>query len=86
LGIEARGRGLLLGLDLGTPARPLVEAALAEGFMLNVVQGNVLRFLPSFLLERQHVDSVLELLQRKLIGGTGRPVGEAAQRLVPTTA
>ena len=67
LGVEARGRGLLLGLDLGRPARPVAEQGLAEGFMLNVVQQNVLRFLPSFLLERQHVDSVIELLERLLL-------------------
>ncbi len=67
---EARGRGLLLGLDLARPARPIAEQALAEGFMLNVVQGNILRFLPPFLLERQHVDSVMELLHRLLLDNT----------------
>ncbi len=64
--VEARGRGLLLGLELTEPGRPIAEAALEEGVMLNVVQGNVLRFLPSFLLERQHVDVAAELLRRLL--------------------
>ena len=67
LGIEARGRGLLLGLDLGRPARAVAEQGLAQGYMLNVVQGNVLRFLPPFLLERGHVDAVMGLLQRLLL-------------------
>ena len=67
LGLEARGRGLLLGLELERPGRPVAEQALAQGFLLNVVQGNVLRFLPPFLLERQHVDSVMELLRGLLI-------------------
>jgi acetylornithine/succinyldiaminopimelate/putrescine aminotransferase len=65
--VEARGRGLLLGLELEQPGRGIAEQALAQGFLLNVVQGNVLRFLPPFLLERQHVDSVMELLRRLLI-------------------
>jgi acetylornithine aminotransferase/acetylornithine/N-succinyldiaminopimelate aminotransferase len=39
-----------------------VEAALDQFVMLNSVQGNILRFLPSFLLERQHVDVALDLL------------------------
>lgn len=64
--VEARGRGLLLGLEITEPGRPIAEAALAEGVMLNVVQGNVLRFLPSFLLERHHVDVAVELLKRLL--------------------
>jgi acetylornithine/succinyldiaminopimelate/putrescine aminotransferase len=64
VGVEARGRGLLLGLDLGRPARSAAEQALAHGYLLNVVQGNVLRFLPPFLLERKHVDAVMDLLHR----------------------
>ena len=67
LGVEARGRGLLLGLDLGRPARPVAEEGLAQGYLLNVVQGNVLRFLPPFLLERQHVDAVIDVLHRLLL-------------------
>ncbi len=60
--LEARGRGLLLGLELHEPARPIAEAGLERGFLLNLVQGKVLRFLPAFLLERGHVDQTMELL------------------------
>jgi len=59
---EARGRGFIQGLALKEPARPIAEAALPEGLLLNVVQGNVLRFLPPFLLGTQHVDQVIERL------------------------
>lgn len=62
IAVEARGRGLIQGLQLAMPGRPIVEAALARGVMLNCVQGNVLRFLPSFLLERSHVDTAMETL------------------------
>jgi acetylornithine/succinyldiaminopimelate/putrescine aminotransferase len=62
IAVEARGRGLLIGLQINQPARPFVEAALDQFVMLNSVQGNILRFLPSFLLERQHVDVALDLL------------------------
>lgn len=62
IAVEARGRGLLLGLELTQPGRPIAEAALEQGLMLNIVQGNVLRFLPPFLLERQHVDQAMEVL------------------------
>jgi predicted acetylornithine/succinylornithine family transaminase len=85
LGVEARGRGLLLGLDLGRPARGLAEQALAEGYMLNVVQGNVLRFLPPFLLERQHVDSVMELLRRLLLT-RGRRVAKTEAMAIATAS
>jgi acetylornithine/N-succinyldiaminopimelate aminotransferase len=68
IAVEVRGRGLLLGLEITGPGRPIAEAALAQGLLLNVVQGNVLRFLPSFLLERKHVDVAIELIQKILIG------------------
>ena len=67
--VEARGRGLLLGLQLHEAARPIAEEALERGFLLNLIQGNVLRFLPSFLLQRGHVDQVCALLRELLDGG-----------------
>jgi predicted acetylornithine/succinylornithine family transaminase len=80
LGLEARGRGLLLGLELEQPGRPIAEQALAQGFLLNVVQGNVLRFLPPFLLERGHVDSAMELL-RGLLMKQGRRAAAATEAM-----
>lgn len=62
--VEARGRGLLVGMEITEPGRPIAEAALAQGVLLNVVQGNVLRFLPSFLLERKHVDVAIDVISR----------------------
>ena len=47
---EVRGRGLIQGLQLAIPARPIVEQALAEGVLFNSTQDTVLRFLPPFLL------------------------------------
>jgi acetylornithine/N-succinyldiaminopimelate aminotransferase len=75
IAVEARGRGLLLGLELNMPGRPACEAALERGLLLNMVQGNVLRFLPSFLLERHHVDVAIDEISRILNRGdvSGQP-------------
>jgi acetylornithine/N-succinyldiaminopimelate aminotransferase len=64
---EVRGRGLIQGLQLDVPARPLVEQALAEGVLLNSTQDSVLRFLPPFLLQEKHVDKGMRVL-KKLLG------------------
>ncbi len=61
-GQAVRGRGFILGLELSHLARPVAEAALQHGVMLNVIQGNVLRFLPPFLVEREHVNHAVDLL------------------------
>lgn len=86
LGVEARGRGLLLGLELNVPARPFVEEALEQGVLLNLVQGNVLRFLPSFLLQREHVEVSLSLLHRLLHRGSDTAAERSAEALVPVSA
>jgi predicted acetylornithine/succinylornithine family transaminase len=69
---EVRGRGMIQGLQLAIPARPIVEAGLGEGVLFNSTQDTVLRFLPPFLLEEKHVDKgmrVLKKLLRKRRGG-----------------
>ena len=65
--VEARGAGLLQGIELTVPARPIVEAALAAGVMLNCVQGNVIRFLPPLIIDRANVDTAVDLLEELLI-------------------
>ena len=60
--VETRGTGLMQALELNIPARPVVEAALAQGIMLNCVQGNVIRFLPPLIIDRTHVDQAVDLL------------------------
>ena len=63
---EVRGRGLIQGLQLDIPARPLVEQALAEGVLFNSTQDSVLRFLPPFLLQEKHVDKGMRVLKKLL--------------------
>ena len=75
---------MLLGLEMNVPMRPIAEDALDAGVMLNSVQGNVMRFLPSFLLQREHVDVAMELLHRLLKTSSATP--EFAEALVPATA
>ncbi|MGO9647263.1 MAG: aspartate aminotransferase family protein [Terriglobales bacterium] len=63
---EARGRGLIQGLQLDVPARPIVEQALSEGVLFNSTQDTVVRFLPPFLLQEKHVDKGIRVLKKFL--------------------
>ncbi len=65
--VGVRGRGFIQGLQLEIPARPIVDAALAEGLLFNSTQDTVLRFLPPFLLQEKHVDKGVRVL-KKLLG------------------
>ena len=62
-----RGRGFIQGIQLEIPARPIVDAALAEGVLFNSTQDTVLRFLPPFLMEEKHIDKGIRVL-KKLLG------------------
>jgi predicted acetylornithine/succinylornithine family transaminase len=64
---EVRGRGFIQGIQLEIPARPIVDAGLAEGVLFNATQDTVVRFLPPFLLEEKHVDKGVRVL-KKLLG------------------
>ncbi len=63
IAVEQRGIGLIQGLELTIPGRPMAEEALERGLMLNFVQGSVMRFLPAFTLERAHVDAAFEVIE-----------------------
>ena len=65
--IGVRGRGFIQGIQLEIPARPIVDAGLAEGVLFNSTQDTVVRFLPPFLMEEKHVDKGIRVL-KKLLG------------------
>jgi acetylornithine/N-succinyldiaminopimelate aminotransferase len=64
--VEARGRGLMCALELGKPARPVVEAALDRGVILNATAGNVIRFLPPLTITVAEIDEGIDVLEKVL--------------------
>ena len=63
---EARGVGAIQALQLNIPGEPILNGTLADGLLINVTQGNVLRFLPPFLVEEKQVDAGMRILKRQL--------------------
>jgi predicted acetylornithine/succinylornithine family transaminase len=66
IAVEARGRGMMQALQLTVPGRPIVNAAMQDGVLINVTQDTVLRFLPPYLLEEKHVDKGIKVLRKLL--------------------
>ena len=59
----ARGRGLMLGLELNRPvARDLMLKCLENGLVLNAVGDSILRFLPPLNISESDVDEALKKL------------------------
>lgn len=63
--VEAvRGRGLMLGLKLSVPGKWAMMKALETGILINCTAENVLRFLPPYIIERRHIDELVDELDQ----------------------
>jgi acetylornithine/N-succinyldiaminopimelate aminotransferase len=62
-----RGKGLLLGLDLGREIGPQVAAlAFARGLLVNSPRPDSLRFMPALTVTRDEIDQMLGILEQVL--------------------
>jgi acetylornithine/N-succinyldiaminopimelate aminotransferase len=62
-----RGKGLLLGLDLGCEIGPQVAAlAFARGLLVNSPRPDSLRFMPALTVTRDEIDQMLGILEQVL--------------------
>ncbi len=59
---KVKGKGLMVGLDIGRECREVVIKALERGLIINCTAGSVLRFLPPLIVEREHVDEAVGIL------------------------
>jgi acetylornithine/N-succinyldiaminopimelate aminotransferase len=64
--IEVRGLGLLLGLALDRPGKPIVDACLNRGFLINCTQDTILRFTPPLIIDKSSIQALLQTLKELL--------------------
>ena len=62
--LEVRGAGLMLGLEMkhADDAKFALEAMLTQRILINRTHDTVLRFLPPYLITREHVDQAIAAL------------------------
>ncbi|EDP75024.1 aspartate aminotransferase family protein [Hydrogenivirga sp. 128-5-R1-1] len=58
-----KGKGLMLGLDIGRECKEIVLKALERGLVINCTGGSVLRFLPPLIVGKEHIDEAIEILR-----------------------
>ncbi len=64
--VEVRGMGLLLGMEIQGEGDPVVTACREKGFLINCVQGNVLRFAPPLIIDTEAIDALIRCLDTLL--------------------
>jgi acetylornithine aminotransferase/acetylornithine/N-succinyldiaminopimelate aminotransferase len=65
---DVRGVGLMQALELDSPelAKAVARQLLQEGIIINRTHETVLRFLPPYLIQKEHVDRLVKALDRAL--------------------
>ncbi len=60
--LEARGLGLMVGVDLDCDCKSLVEKALHKGVLINNTGEHTLRLIPPLVVTREEIDRVVEVI------------------------
>ncbi|MBT5551151.1 MAG: aminotransferase class III-fold pyridoxal phosphate-dependent enzyme, partial [Nitrospina sp.] len=63
---EARGTGMFLALELKKPGSNIVLDCMKQGFLINCIQQNILRFIPPLIISRKEIDSLIPVLTDSL--------------------
>ena len=63
---EARGTGMFLALELKKPGSDIVLDCMKQGFLINCIQQNILRFIPPLIISRKEIDSLIPVLTNSL--------------------
>ncbi len=61
---EVRGRGLWIGIELKSPARPYCEALMKEGLLCKETHERVIRVAPPLVITREEVDWAFARIQK----------------------
>ena len=80
--IDVRGKGLMLGIELSNAelAKHAAAAMLERRILINRTSETVLRFLPPYIIERQHIDEAVQALDAILTSAPdASPASSAVQ-------
>lgn len=65
--VTRRGKGLMQGVVCRLPVGKVAAAALEQGLIVITAGADVLRFVPPLVIEKQHVDEMIEKLEKALL-------------------
>ena len=63
---EVRGKGMILAMELDKPGSQIVVDCMKNGFLINCIKQNVLRFLPPLNISQKDISSLMPVLSNSL--------------------
>ena len=64
--VDVRGMGLLLGMKVNINGDEIVKKTMEQGFLINCIQGNILRFIPPLIISKEEIDRLVVCLDQIL--------------------
>ncbi len=64
--LDVRGLGLLLGMKLNHEGGNVVNKCMDNGFLINCIQDNILRFIPPLIIGKDEIDALVRYLDEIL--------------------
>jgi acetylornithine aminotransferase len=64
---EIRGKGLMIGIQLEKPCKPLMHEALQQGLLISVQADYVIRLLPPLTISNEQIESLTQTLSKLVI-------------------
>ncbi len=59
---SVRGRGLIVAMELTVPGEEIVLRCLEKGLLINCTNGNILRFVPPLIIDKDDIDRAAAIL------------------------
>mgnify|MGYP000135287375 CR=1 FL=1 len=63
---DIRGKGLMIGVEIGDIASKVMNSCIKNGLFLNATQGHTIRFLPPLIISKDEVDQAIEIFKTSL--------------------
>ena len=63
---EDDGKGMILAMELDKPGSQIVVDCMKNGFLINCIKQNVLRFLPPLNISQKDISSLMPVLSNSL--------------------
>lgn len=64
---EVRGKGLMIGIDVGEKRNDILKKLQTEHILAIPAGESTVRFLPAFIIKKEQIDSVIEILNKILV-------------------
>lgn len=64
--IDVRGIGLMQGIELSSPAAPVISKAIENGLLLVNAGEKIIRFVPSLIVSKEDIDECIAILDKAL--------------------